>query len=381
MTRVARTVVCASAAALVAALLAGGAPGSSRPFWGLSGSNADAALTLVDPVTLRGFGPGVRLGRFSGERALSRSETTLAIAAQEQPVVRLVDLGRRRVLGDVRLAEEGEIQILRWTRARVVALVDTARGSRLVWVDPEERRVTRVLRYRGELADFRLAAERIAVVEWPAGRVGPVRLDVIDPSGRARSIRVDRIRGGWARKGSEVVRRAEPGLAIDAAGERAWLADADGEICEVVLRSLAVRCNTVRTLAKAGAPWSRRQLKLVADGTLALSGWDEAKSLGLWLVDTGTWRRRLLDRDIDSFRFAGDVIVGVRQGGVTGYSTAGALRYRIQEPEQLGVISTTGPYLYVPRADHRTLVADLATGRVLGRPLARATPFQDLDTW
>ena len=384
----ARPVVCASAAALVVALLAGAAAAASRPFWGVSGSNADATLTLVDPMTLRGFGPGVRLGDFSGERALSTGETTLAIAAQEQPVVRLVDLGRRRVLGDVRLAEEGEIQVLRWTRGRLVALVDTARGSRLVWVDPDARRVIRILRYRGELADFRLAGGRIAVVEWPSGRVGPVRLDVIDPDGRARSIRVDRIRGGWARQGSEVERQAEPALAIDPAGERAWLADADGEICEVALGSLAVRCHVVRTLAKGGAPWSRRQLRLVAPGTLALSGWEKpergpqaARSIGLWLIDTETRRRRLVHRGIDSFRFAGGLVVGVRRGGVSAYDAAGALRYRIEEPLQLGVVHTTGPYLYVPRADDRTVVAELASGRVLGRPRARARPFQELDTW
>ena len=376
-----------SAAVLAAVLLAGAAPGASRPFWGLSGSNADATLTLVDPVTLRGLGPGVRLGSFSGERSLSPDGQTLAIAAQQRPLVRLVDVGRRRVVGDVRLAEEGEVQVLRWTRDRFVALVDTARGSRLVWVDPEERRVDRILRYRGELADLRLALGRIAVIEWPAGRVGPVRLDVIDPDGRARSTRIDQIRGGWARKGNDVVRMAEPGLALDAVGQRAWLADGDGEICEVVLGSLAVRCHAVRTLAKSSAPWSRRQLKLIGPNTLALSGWEKptagpraAKAIGLWLLDTETRRRRLVHRDIDSFRFAAGLVVGVRQGGVSAYDPTGVLQYRIEEPQQLGVVTTAGPYLYVPRADGRTIVAELATGRVLGRPAARATPFQDGDT-
>ena len=245
-----------------------------------------------------------------------------------------------------------------------------------------------MLRYRGELADFRLAAGRIAVLEWPAGRVGPVRLNVVDTDGRARSIRVDRIRGRWQRKGNDVARIAEPGLAIDPEGERAWLADADGEICEVTLDSLAVRCNAVRALAKVGTPWSRRQLKLVADGTLALSGWETpeagpraARSIGLWLVDTSTWRRRLVDRGIDSFRFAGGVIVGVRRNGVRAYGPDGARRYGIEVPLQLGVISTAGPYLHVPGADDRTVVADLATGRVLGRPAGGARPFQDPDTW
>lgn len=293
-----------------------------------------------------------------------------------------------RVLGDARLAPAGEVHVLRWTQSGLVAVVDPQRGSRLVWMDPKERRVTRVLRYRGELADFRLARGRIAVVEWPSGRVAPVRLNVVDADGRARSIRVERIRGGWARKGNDVVRMAEPGLAIDPEGERAWLADADGEICEVVLDSLAVRCNTVRTPAKTGAPWSRRQLKLVADGTLALSGWEKpaagpraARSIGLWLVDTSTWRRRLVRAGIGSFHFAGGVLVGWRLNGIDAYGVDGSRRYAIEEQLGLGVISTTGPYLYVPRVDGRTVVAELATGRVLGRPAGTVRPFQELDTW
>jgi hypothetical protein len=221
--------------------------------------------------------------------------------------------------------------------------------------------------------------------------VGAVKLHVVDPDGRLRSIRVDRIAGGWQRRGTQVVRMAEPGLAVDPTGERAWLADGDGEICEVALDSLAVACRPVRTVAAAaknGNPWSRRQLKLVADETFALSGWEKptagpraARAIGLWLVDTRTWQRRLADREVDSFRFAAGLVVGVRRGGVSAYGSDGIKRYAIEEPQQLGVISTTGPYLYVPRSDGRTVVADLASGRVLRRVVARARPFQDEDTW
>lgn len=377
-----------AAATALAALALPAASAAPERYWGLSYSQNSVTLHRVDPVRLKPLGASLALGLFDSERAVSPDGSTLAVTARDRPVVRFVDLERMRVLGEARLAVAGEVHVLRWTLRGLVAVVDPPAGSKLVWVDPERRRVTRVLRYRGELADFRLASERIAVVEWPGSRVGPVRLNVIDADGRARSIRVDRIRGGWARRGSEVVRMAEPGLALDPEGERAWLADADGEICEVVLDSLAVRCNIVRTPAKTAAPWSRRQLKLVADGTLALSGWEKpdpgpraARSIGLWLVDLSTWRKRLVDRGIGSFRFAGGAVVGVRRNGVSAYGPTGSLRYRIEEQLQLGVISTAGPYLYVPAADGRTLVAELATGQVRGRPAATAQPFQELDTW
>ena len=228
-------------------------------------------------------------------------------------------------------------------------------------------------------------------MEWPAGAVGGIKLHVLEPGGPLRTVSVPRIRGGWERRGDEVVRMAEPGLAVAADGARAWLADSDGEICEVDIATLAVACNPFRAPAaatKSSAPWSRRQLRLVAPGTLALTGWEKpkagpraAKAVGLWLVDTGTWRRRLLNREIDSFRFAGGVLVGVRRNGLSAYAPDGSLRYRIEEALQLGVISTTGSYLYVPRADGRTLVADLASGGVLRRVAGGVRPFQDDDTW
>ena len=377
-------------AVLMAAALTTGAGGAGETYWGVRYSQGNATLSRVDPVALRPLGPSLRLGGYSADRAISPDGSTLASVYQGLPIVRFVELERMRAVGDIRLADNAWVHELRWTDRGLVALVDPPRGFRLVWLDPVQRRITRVLRYRGEPGDFRLAAGRIVVVEWPAGRVGPVRLNVVDADGRARSTLVARIRGGWERKGTTatVTRRAEPGLAVDPDGKRAWLADADGEICEVTLDSLAIRCNTVRMLAKTGAPWSRRQLKLVADGTLALSGWEKptagpraARSIGLWLVDTSTWRRRLLDSGTGSFRSGRGVVVGVRLGGVSAYGVDGARRYRIEEPSQLGVISTTGPFLYVPRTDGRTVVAELATGKVLGSPRADANPFQDLDTW
>lgn len=84
---------------------------------------------------------------------------------------------------------------------------------------------------------------------------------------------------------------------------------------------------------------------------------------------------------MDSFRFSGGLLVGVRRDGVTAYGTDGGRRYAIEEPLQLGVISTSGQYLYIPRTDSRTVVADLSTGKVLRRRAAGSTPFQDLDAW
>ncbi len=389
MTRVARRVCLAVAAALALAVSASGG-GEAR--YGLSGSQADATLSQVDPATLRPVGQPLRVGAFNADRAFAPDGSTLALVSQERPVVRFVELGEMRATGQATIAPEGEVQWLRWPVGGLVALVDLPRGSMLVWLDPSTRKVTRSLRYRGELVDPKLGASgRIVAVEWPSGRVGPIRLNVIDPDGRARSTHVERIAGGWQRRNGEVVRMAEPGLAVDPDGERAWLADGDGEICEVELDSLVVVCRSLRAPAavtKSGSPWSRRQLKLVAPGTLALSGWEKptagpraAKAVGLWLVDTTTSERRLIDREIDSFRLAGGRIVGVRRGGVSAYGTAGAKRYGIEEPLQLGVISTTGAYLYVPRTDGRTVVAELATGRVLRRVVGGVEPFQDSDTW
>lgn len=373
-------------------LLAAAGAAAGEPVWGQTGrSQADVSLVRVDPATLRPVGRALPLGAFSGERAFSPIGSTLAIAASEGPRLRLVGLDPPRIVGTIRLAASGMVQWLGWRGDRIVALVDPEAGGLLVEIDPATRTVARTLRFRGELANTVLAGGRVVTVEWPARTVGAVRLHVLEPDGRLRSAPVERIAGGWLRRGTRVLRMAEPGLAVDPGGTRAWLADADGEICAVELDTLAIACHPLRTTAtttKGSEPWSRRQLKLVAERTLALSGWEKpkagpraAKAVGLWLVDTDTWQRRLVDGGIDSFRFAGGVLVGVRRNGVTAYGPDGTRRYGIDEPFQLGVISTTGPYLYIPRADGRTVVAELATGRVLRRPEARARPFQDADTW
>ena len=101
------------------AALAVAAPGSAatEQYWGLSYSQGDASLHRVDPITLRSVGPSLRLGTISAERSLSPDGSTLAVVAQDRPVVRFVDLERMRVVGEGMLADVGEVHVLRWTHA------------------------------------------------------------------------------------------------------------------------------------------------------------------------------------------------------------------------------------------------------------------------
>ena len=86
MTRVARRVCLAVAAALALAVSASGG-GEAR--YGLSGSQADVTLSQVDPATLRPVGQPLRVGAFNADRAFAPDGSTLALVSQERPVVRL----------------------------------------------------------------------------------------------------------------------------------------------------------------------------------------------------------------------------------------------------------------------------------------------------
>src|SRR5688500_2045470 len=109
---VARRLAVAALAALAVAVPASGGGGTH---FGLQGSQADGRLVRVNPTTLRTLDPSLRVGNFTAERAISPDGRTIALVSQDRPIVRLVDLGRMRVLGGAELAAEGDVHVLRWT--------------------------------------------------------------------------------------------------------------------------------------------------------------------------------------------------------------------------------------------------------------------------
>lgn len=351
-----------------------------------------AHLVRIDPLTVRAQGrKAATLGQNMSSPATSPDRSQIVFGRQDVASLRFVSLPSLRVTGDVELGI-GDVDAIFWLDGRIVALY-RLNATTLAVVDPEARVVTRRWRFRGSIGGARAAGGRVVLLEWPARAPGPSTLHVLEPDNRLRSVRLDRIAAGWQRKDGEVVQIDEPGLAIDDTGTRAFVVDRDGEICEVVLDTLAVVCHAIRApaaIAKGTESWFRRQLRWVGPDTLALSGWQKpkrgpgpaAKAIGLSLVDTRTWQRRPLDPGVDTFWFAGGTIVAQGKGKLLGFAPDGTKRFDRPVTNAVGIVSLAPPYLYVARDSRPVLVLDLASGRLLGTAdVSKIHPLSVPDAW
>lgn len=351
-----------------------------------------AHLVRIDPVTVRAQGrTAATLGQNVLGHAVSPDRSQFVFGRHDVATLRFVALPSLRMTGDVELGL-GDLEWLLWPGNRIVALYRLKRAT-LAVVDPESRMVTRRWRFRGPIESVRAAAGRVVLLEWPVEAPGPSTLHLLEPDNRLRSVRLERIAAGVQQKAGKVVQIDQPGLAIDDTGTRAFVVDRDGEICEVALDTLAVACHPLRhtaSVAKGDEVWFQRQLRWVGPDTLALSGWQKprrgpgpaAKAIGLSLIDTRTWQRRLLDQGTDTFWFAGGTIVAQSTGKMLGFAPDGTKRYDRPVASASGIVSVAPPYLYVAREYRPSLVLDLATGRLLGTAnTLKIHPLSDPDAW
>jgi len=145
---------------------------------------------------------------------------------------------------------------------------------------------------------------------------------VVEPDGRMRTIALRRLRTGWDRKDA----RHFPGFAVDPAGERAFVLGEGQPVAIVDLRTLRVRYKRVNAmrLRPITVPHPKgvdpgidrvRNAQWLGDDRIAISGSDgyvsdfnptswQSKSYtpaGLAILDTRTWRMRVLDQRPTSF--------------------------------------------------------------------------------
>ena len=249
-------VVAAAAAALGfvgAAVGAAGQDASRSPaLYGFAGP--PPRLYAVDPRTLRPRRD--RSAPLAGHAfgwSFSPDRGRLAAGSDVTAELRLYDLERLRVLGDVELVKPGVhglVYASTWaSRSRVLAAVVTpgccGLGDTLVSaVDADSRRVV----WRRDLAGSLQAGAgyrgSFVLVLGPKWSIGPSRLVLVDPDGRLRTLRLEQIRSGWQRSGGGsgfVSHEWNPGLALDSVSGRAFVVQAGAPVAEVDLRRLSVR--------------------------------------------------------------------------------------------------------------------------------------------
>jgi hypothetical protein len=355
----------------------------------LYGVNWQGSLGLVrlDRETLRPVGE--RRVRLAAEPlgwsfAPDRSRLVLGSTARGA-TLRLIDLRAMRRLGDVRVADRGSGIATTWVGPRrVLAVVVTpgccGAGDTIVsGVDTGRRRVV----WRRTLGGSLQAGERwrrgLLLVLGPRRRsVGPSRLVWIGPRGGTRSTSVPEIRSGNAPDGS-VTQSWNPGLAVDRRGARAFVVQANAPLAEVDLRTFGVRSHPLERPAQAAdavvgptrhALWLGREM-------LAITGFDSHSSgdqpAGLTIVDTRSWRSRLIDqRTTDAALVSGTLLassfLGTRSfgSGLTGYSRHGARRWHRFGSSPIWGVQPIGRNALVGGPSRIALI-EAATGRQLRR--------------
>ena len=281
------------------------APDQSLAVFASGGDRHDGRLLVVEPRRLRRLGT-IRLGQW-----------------WEWPYT-WSWLGRSRVA----LAGSGAIQGPDGDQNAVVVTI----------VDPLGRRVLSQRRLAGELlASGRLPDGLVLLVGPPEG-IGPARLAVIDAHGGIRSVRLPQIAAGFQQPADwnhslASSRRAQPGLAVDPAGRRAFVVAADAPVAEVDLAGLGVgwhrlerRAGVLARLADWLLPAAEaksvhgkaRMAVWLGGGLLAVWGLDDPppaaggsgvvqwrRPAGLQVIDTRSWTATTIHPDASGAVSAG----------------------------------------------------------------------------
>jgi hypothetical protein len=399
--------------------------GPVAPLHGIAGPRP-VGLVRVDPRTLRAL-PGRRLplAAHTFGWSFSPDGSELAIGSDGSGEVRLVDLRRWRVLGDVkvRVAQRGSVLATAWAGPTRVLAVVVSPGccglgdTTVAGIDAQERpRLLWRRRLGGSLQAGQRFRRSLVLVLGPRGRtLGPSRLALVGPDGRVRFAPLAQIRSGSEAVGGGdpsrfLLREWNPGLAVDPSAARALVVQAGAPVAEVDLRTLRVRYHELsepisllgrlhdwlepKAEAKAQEGPNRQALWL-GHGLLAVTGTDTHASLGargreaqwdtpagLKLIDTRRWSIRTLDREATraefvsatllAFGFRWDSRAGKLSGsGLAGYALDGSRTFHRYGNDPISGVEPLGTRVLVggaagSRIFHRgPVLLDARTGREL----------------
>jgi hypothetical protein len=364
----------------LAALLAPPATSAPPPLYGVTWDGS-LGLARIDRETLRPL-PGRRVPvarePLGWSFAPDRSRLALGSVARGAKL-RLIDLRAMRMLGDVTVSRRGSGIATAWAGPRRVLSVVVTPGccgagdTIVAGVDAVRRRVL----WRRKLGGSLQAGERfrrglVLVLGPPGHSIGPSRLVRIGPGGDVRSAQLPDITSG-----NEPARRAteswNPGLAVDRAGGRAFVVQAEAPIAEVDLATMQARSHSLGPGARAAdaVAGPTRQALWLGNGLLAVTGLDHPKTpAGLTLIDTRSWSARTIDTHTTDVTLAGGTLLahsypsGAR--GVTGYTRDGKRRFRVLREGLIVGVQGLGPRALVGALGGNALI-DARTGRPLRR--------------
>jgi hypothetical protein len=383
--------------------------------WGRDPNNG-SRLTRIDARTLRPTGSRSLRLQFADAWAVAPGGRTLALAIHRNPVnepnsLRLVTLPSLRWRpGSVRLG--GEVSGLAWTGPnRVEALVGKflccPLPLKVVVVNTKTRRVLRREPVRGSVLHIARSARGLVLLTGPTGAIGPASLVVADARD-LRATQLPSIQAGEVPGGDGISHWRLPGLAVDAGRATAYVADPDGVIAAIDLKTLAVSEHepaTQRSLLARLDSWLQptasakgdsgpvRQAQWLGNGFLLISGSNLEDSehelasdpAGLELIDTRSWTAHVLAPDADSFTVANGVLLatGARWRGnvnptgmgLEAYGRDATRLFALFPGRDVWVDHVANGHAYVAGYGwKRERVVDLRSGRVVGTTTAETEP-------
>jgi hypothetical protein len=386
-------------------------------------ATSTGVLAWFDPLTLEKLpGRKAALGAVLGSWAFSADRSTLAIGScgdTWKPRMRFVNARTMRVLGDLRLPRGYECaSSLEWVEPdRLLAVLTSSASSVVAVIDPVAPRLLRLTRLPAAPWATGVANRELVLLFGARDVFAPARVAVVDADGRMRTATAEDIRIGTVvdySKDDYRARTISPGFAVDPEGRRAFLVPASGRIAEIDLESLHVDYHELDRPSLFGRllRWLEpsAEAKLVegpmrdahwlGDGVLAVSGMDYSfsknaagepmevgKPSGVTLVDTRSWRSRMLSEASSGFAVAPGLVIA--QGGewdsehqrtigpgIVAFGLDGAERWRLASTNWIDPVGSFG-IGYLWRGEERMDVVDLATGHTL-RSLDRS---KDASPW
>jgi len=401
------------------------APSDAIPLYGITGP-PPPGLVRVDRRTFRPLrGWRLPLAGHTFGWSFSPDRSKLAAGSDGRGEVRLLDLKRQRVLGDVevRVAQRGSVLASAWAGANRVLAVVVSPGccglgnTTVAGIDVQRTRLRWQQRLGGSLQAGERFRRSLVLVLGPPGRsLGPSRLVTVNPDGHVRSATLAEIRSGLGEPtgtGSDrfVTDVWNPGLAVDPQGARAFVVQAGEPVAEVDLRSMHVRYHNLaepisllgrlhdwlepKAQAKADEGPTRQALWL-GHGLLAVTGFDGHAGVdprggqaewetpaGLKLIDTRTWSVRTLDPHVTNAVLASGALLAfgilwdsrsqkMSGSGLTGYNPDGSRRFHLYGGDPISGVQPLGSRILVggaagSRIFRRGALLDARTGRELRR--------------
>ena len=358
--------------------------------------NRPAILARFDPFSLSAVSPKVEVGEYHHAWSFSPDGSQLALARGGQGIgIQIVDLAAMKLVREVQTGIAAEA--LGWLAPR--RLVAGLQRGGTVLVDPVTGAIVR--RWPGFSFPDAWARSRDGLVmllprlrksppNLPLTRVaGPPRLAVADAQG-LRSVLLGRIRlGVRVRNGIHFGDYA--GLAVDPERGRAYVFAGSAPVAEIDLRTMRISYHRLRPSpsgrARRNVLARDRSALWLGDGRMLVFGRDElvptrrerfpSSPAGASLIDTATWRRRLIDAKAGGAAFAGGRLLAFGSDGVKvglrAYTLGGRKAFELFKNQRVLDVFVTADWAYV-RLPTAVYVIDVTSGKII----RKITPPVDL---